>query len=163
MHPVHSRFTRFIPKRPRNNQPYPSINLFQITCGIPDSQFRHDILLTAALRARVEEFTRSSSGYDPSSSRWQDDNDWDEPPRKVHSQMPSESPIAESSKWPAAVSAGLLVAKWLWFRRYAFWPCFGLGLVASVAIWHGHPVIRATLAAVSAAADVIPIAGRGSH
>ncbi|QEL17654.1 hypothetical protein [Limnoglobus roseus] len=58
--------------------------------------------------------------------------------------------------WPAAVSAGVLAAKWLWQRRLPWWPCLGGGLAAGLAALTGHPAVVAALGAVAAAVDLAP-------
>ena len=115
-------------------------------------------VLTTALRVRAEEPSHPRPDRRDRADEWtEDDGDsWDDDrqdPDPSPRRMPS--PPAPSSGWAAALSVGVLVAKWLWGHRVPLWPCVGVGVLATAATLHGGPVVRASLAALAAAADLV--------
>ncbi|QEL16712.1 hypothetical protein [Limnoglobus roseus] len=100
-------------------------------------------------RASPRATTRWDDDVDPSS----EEVDEDDPEAVERSALPT---TAVPGRWPAAVSAGLLAARWLLRRRCPGWPSLGVGLAAGLAALTGHPAVVAALGAVAAATDLIP-------
>ena len=115
-------------------------------------------VLTTTLRVRAEEPSRPRPDRRYRADEWSEDDadDWDDDrqgPDSSPRRMPS--PPAPPSSWAAALSVGVLVTKWLWGYRVPLWPCLGMGVLATVATLHGGPVVRASLAALATAADLV--------
>ncbi|QEL16854.1 hypothetical protein [Limnoglobus roseus] len=118
-------------------------------------------LLAAAVRGRPATPPPSPHRpYRPATARWDDDvddpaveDDEDDVASVDRSATPSN---AVARTWPAAVSAGVLAARWLLRRRFPGWPCLGVGLAAGLAALTGHPTVVAALGAVAAATDLVP-------
>ncbi len=115
-------------------------------------------VLTTALRVRAEEPPHPRPDHRYRADQWSEDNpdDWgddQQDPDPAARRMPS--PPAPPSSWAAALSVGVLVAKWLWGHRVPLWPCVGVGVLATVATLNGGPVLRASLAALATAADLV--------
>ena len=117
-------------------------------------------VLTTALRVRAEDPSHPRPDHQYQTDQWSADDadDWDDDrsdPDPSSRRIPS--PPAPASPWAAALSVGVLVAKWLWGHRVPLWPCAGVGVLAGVATFHGGPVVRASLAALAAAADLVSL------
>ena len=115
-------------------------------------------VLTAALRARLGESAPTRPDHRYRADPWSDDDadDWDDDqPDPDESPRRTPPPPATASPWAAALSVGVLVAKWLWGHRVPLWPCMGVGVLAAAATLTGGPVVRASLAALAAAADLV--------
>ncbi|QEL17773.1 hypothetical protein [Limnoglobus roseus] len=112
-------------------------------------------LFAAAVRGRTAIPPPQHRPYRTATARW---NAVDDPAAEaadaVDRSAAASNPVAPS--WPAAVSAGLLAAQWLWQRRLPWWPCLGGGLAAGLAALIGHPAVVAALGAVTVAADLAP-------
>jgi hypothetical protein len=109
-------------------------------------------LLTTILRPRSEDNPRPRVEY---YSAYSDEpDDWDV--ERSHC-MTNSNDMSTKSSWTAAISVGVLVIRWLWQRRFPLWPCLGAAALAGAATYHGSPVIHASLAAVSSAADLIDL------
>ena len=115
-------------------------------------------VLTTTLRVRAEEPSRPRPDRRYRADEWSEDDadDWDDDrsdPDSSPRRMPS--PPAPPSGWAAALSVGVLVTKWLWGYRVPLCPCLGMGVLATVATLNGGPVVRASLAALATAADLV--------
>ena len=115
-------------------------------------------VLTTALRVRAEEPSHPRPDHRYRADQWSEDDadDWDDDrpdPDPSPRRMPS--PPAPASPWAAALSVGVLVAKWLWEHRVPLWPCLGVGVLVTAATLNGGPVVRASLAALAAAAELV--------
>ncbi len=115
-------------------------------------------VLTTALRVRAEDPSHPRPDRRYRADPWSEDDtdDWDDDqqdPDSSPQRMPS--PPAPPSSWATALSVGVLVAKWLWGHRVPPWPCVGVGVLATAATLHGGPVLRASLAALTAATDLV--------
>ncbi|QEL17397.1 hypothetical protein [Limnoglobus roseus] len=118
-------------------------------------------VLAAAVRGRpAAPPPPQHRAYRPATARW---DDGDDPPAEEDDEDDVASgdrsappPTAVARTWPAAVSAGLLAARWLLRRRFPGWPCLGVGLAAALAALTGHPAVVAALGAVAAATDLVP-------
>ena len=115
-------------------------------------------VLTTALRVRAEDPSQPRPDRRYRAEEWNEDDpdSWDDDqqdPDPSPRRMPS--PPAPSSSWAAALSVGVMVVKWLWGHRVPLWPCLGMGVLATVATLNGGPVVRASLAALGTAADLV--------
>ena len=115
-------------------------------------------VLTTALRVRLDETAPTRPDHRYRADQWSEDDadDWDDDrsdPDSSPQRIPS--PPAPPSGWAAALSVGVLVTKWLWGYRVPLCPCLGMGVLATVATLHGGPVVRASLAALATAADLV--------
>jgi hypothetical protein len=126
-------------------------------------------LLTAVLRSRpvVEEDADerrfrsrpTNSWADDDPDPWADDEPRDDPDGDHLRPQPDPSPTAppRSASWAPALSVGVVVARWLLTRRLRPWPCIGVGVAIGAAALIGGPVVRAVLAAVATAADLVSL------
>ena len=117
-------------------------------------------LLTATLCVRDDEMPRypSQQQYPPRSYSKEEDDSWDDDsPHSAHSQRPVTLSAAPASFWTAAVSVGVLAAKWLWTRRLPFWPWLSVGLLVGASTSKGRPAFRAALAALATAVDLVAL------
>ena len=115
-------------------------------------------VLTTALRVRAEEPLHPQPDRRDRADQWSEDDPdpWDDDrPDPDPSPRRTPSPPAPASSWAAALSVGVLVVKWLWGHRVPLWPCLGMGVLATVATLNGGPVVRASLAALATAADLV--------
>ena len=115
-------------------------------------------VLTTALRVRAEDPSHPRPDRRYRADQWSEDDpdSWDDDQQDPDpSPRRTPSPPAPASPWAAALSVGVLVAKWLWGHRVPPWPCLGVGVLATVATLHGGPVVRASLAALAAAAELV--------
>ena len=115
-------------------------------------------VLTMALRVRADEPSHPRPDRRYRADQWSEDDadDWDDDRSDPDpSPQRTPSPSAPASSWAAALSVGVLVAKWLWGHRVPLWPCLGVGVLATVATLNGGPVLRASLAALATAADLV--------
>ena len=95
---------------------------------------------------------------------------WDEQDPWEREAVPADPvPVREEppelprvSKWAAALSVGVLVSKLLIMRRLPLAPALGLGVVLGAVALVGGPVIQASLAAATAAADLVQLT-QGEH
>ena len=111
-------------------------------------------VLTTALRVRPGEPAPTRPDHRYQTDRWSE-NDADDRSDPDPSSRRTPSPPAPASPWAATLSVGVLVAKWLWGHRVPLGPCVGVGVLAAVATLTGGPVVRASLAALAAAADLV--------
>jgi hypothetical protein len=134
-------------------------------------------LLTAVLRSRpvVDEDAderRSRQGpTDPRADRrpprdpwadddpdpWAGDDPREDPDEHRHQPEPSTTSPPRSASWASAVSVGAVLARWLLTRRLTLWPCVGVGVALGAAALAGGPAVRAVLAAVATAADLVSL------
>ena len=115
-------------------------------------------VLTAALRVRADEPSHPRPDRRYRADEWSEDDPdfWDDDrPDPDPSPRRTPSPPAPASPWAAALSVGVLVTKWLWGHRVPLGPCVGVGALATAATLHGGPVLRASLAALATAADLV--------
>ena len=116
--------------------------------------------ITTALQGRLpSRFRLPESEYDPPrySDGWDDDDHWaeEEPPYEAPTQHTSSE--RKVSSWAAALSFGFVAAKWLIVRRLPFVPSVGAGVLLGTFAFLGGPLVQASLAAASAAADLVTI------
>ena len=106
-------------------------------------------VLTTALTVRREEPSRPRAAH----GSWTVDDPaaWEEDEREDAEWSPS----LPASPWAAALSVGVVAAKWLGTQRVPVWPCIGGGVLATTAMLSGGPVLRATLVAVATAWDLV--------
>jgi hypothetical protein len=114
--------------------------------------------ITTALQGRLPTRFRppETEGASPRySDGWDDDDHWDhdEPPDEV----PEQPPEPKVSSWAAAFSLGFVAAKWLIVRRLPLIPSVGAGVLFGAFALVGGPLVQASLAAASAAGDLISI------
>lgn len=116
--------------------------------------------VTTALQGRMPtRFRPPESEYAPqrSSDGWDEVDHWD------HDEQLDEAPVIDAppepkvSSWTAALSIGFVAAKWLIIRRLPLVPSVGAGVLLVAFALVGGPLIQASLAAASAAADLVNI------
>ena len=104
------------------------------------------------LRPEETEFAspRSSDG-------WDDDDHWAE--EEPHFEAPvNDAPLEPKvSSWAAALSLGFVAAKWLIIRRLPLVPAVGAGVLLGAFALVGGPLVQASLAAATTAADIVTI------
>jgi hypothetical protein len=116
--------------------------------------------ITTALQGRVPTRFRPPETEDASprySNGWDDDDHWAE--EEPHYEAPAHDapPEPKVSSWAAALSLGFIAAKWLIARRLPFAPSVGAGVLLGAFALVGGPLVQASLAAASAAGDLITI------
>jgi len=93
---------------------------------------------------------RNADGWDDA-DHWQYEQPLDDGP------VDDEPPEPKVSSWAAALSLGFVAAKWLILRRLPLVPSVGAGVLLGAFALVGGPLVQASLAAASAAADLVTI------
>ena len=93
----------------------------------------------------------------PRSSDGWDDDHWAEEEPHYEAPVHDASPEPKVSSWAAALSLGFVAAKWLIIRRLPFVPSVGAGVLLGAFALVGGPLVQASLAAATAAADIVAI------
>jgi hypothetical protein len=127
-------------------------------------------LLTTALRGRPPDHPDipPRRSRRPRADPWDDHpDDWhrddgdeydpngDEPAERSRRPVGAGRAPRPSTPWASALSAGVLVARWLLAHRLRVWPAVGAGVAVSALALAGGPAVRAACAALSAAVDLI--------
>jgi hypothetical protein len=126
-------------------------------------------LLTAVLRARpvseqdADERRFRSRPTDPwvddDPDPWADDEPRDDPDDDRLRPQPDSSPTSppRSASWAPALTVGVVLTRWLLVHRLRLWSYLGVGVALGAAVLAGGPVVRAVLAAVATAADLVSL------
>jgi hypothetical protein len=114
-------------------------------------------LLTALLRRDTAE-PEPMAPYRPTHLRHDDWADEDEPgvDPVADTDVPATAPARSGSRfWPAVLSLGLTVARWLLRRHPPWWPAAGFGAFVAESPLVRHPLARSSLAVVATAAELV--------
>ena len=90
---------------------------------------------------------------------WADDEPRDDPDddRLRHQPDPSPTSPPRSPSWASALSVGVVLTRWLLVYRLRLWSYLGVGVALGATALAGGPVVRAVLAAVATAADLVSL------
>jgi hypothetical protein len=124
-------------------------------------------LINTVLRPRSSQYERPELQYERSEPQsaeqdehqdhWNDEYEepesYQEPP--VIPSEPENLAPPTVSKWAAALSVGVAVAKWLIHRRLPILPTIGIGMAVCAVALVSKPVFQASLSAASAAVELV--------
>jgi len=99
-----------------------------------------------------EEHPRYDDGWDDRPEGWE----YAEPVAVPESE--TVEPRTQSPRWAAALSIGVVAARWLIARRLPLVPSLSFGFLAGLCAVAGGPLVQSVLAATTAAADLAGIA-----
>ena len=119
--------------------------------------------ITSALQTRREPLRYAEPEYP---SRY--DDGWDDSPEDWNAPEPefvpqTVEPTTKPTRWAAALSIGMVTARWLIARRIPFAASLGVGVFAGACALAGGPLVQSALSTASAAADLARIARPEPH
>jgi len=88
---------------------------------------------------------------------WAEDDLREDHDERHHQPEPSPTSPPRSSSWAPALSVGVVLTRWLLVYRLRLWSYLGVGVALGAAALAGGPVVRAVLAAVATAVDLVSL------
>jgi hypothetical protein len=113
--------------------------------------------ITSALQTRREPLRYEPEYPSRYDDGWDDSHeDWNTPEPEFVPQ--TVEPTTKPTRWAAALSIGMVTARWLIARRIPFAASLGVGVLAGACALAGGPLVQSALSTASAAADLARIA-----